>query len=262
MKLTFLGSGSAFCDTTQNFHNNVIIEHNGKNLLVDAGSTLQCALDYHNNQRLDFTVKDIDAIFITHLHGDHIGGLEYVGFHRYFKSFPFGSNKPKLFVHPNLIDELTTYLMVAMGKTTVGNMSINDYFDVVVDDADRILSEFMGFEAEQVLVDHVGHHDSVALKITSADGKSQMFFTGDTSNTNSREHWEDVGFVFHDCEFADYHGGVHAQYHELVKLPAETKRNMVLMHSNLPLDGQLITRIREDGFYDIAGRGYKYRLWD
>jgi hypothetical protein len=36
----------------------------------------------------------------------------------------------------------------------------------------------------------------------------------------------------------------------------------VLMHSNLPLDGQLITRIREDGFYDIAGRGYKYRLWD
>ncbi len=52
-----------------------LLEKDGANILFDAGnglpdSRLHDALDF-----LDMTVDDIDYVFITHLHGDHIGGL-------------------------------------------------------------------------------------------------------------------------------------------------------------------------------------------
>lgn len=234
----------------------MLLEHNDKTLLIDAGSTLQCALDFHK-----INVKSIDAIFITHLHGDHIGGLEYIGFYRYFGSFPFGSNKPKLFVHPTLIDDLTTYLMVTMGTTTVGKMTIHDYFDVIVDDADRILSEFLDLTVEQVPVNHVGIGDSIALSIKSTDENKSLFFTGDVRDSKSQNEWGH-GLVFHDCEFAEYQGGVHAQYHELLKLPLWRRNKIILMHSNIMVDEWLINKVKHDGFHDIASRGYKCYLWD
>lgn len=256
MELFFLGSGSSFCDTKRNFHNNAMVKHKGKTLLIDAGNTLQCALDFH-----DVQVNEIDAIFVTHLHGDHIGGLEYIGFKRYFQSFPFGSNKPKLFVHPYLIDDLSTCLMMTMGKTTVGNMTIHDYFEVIVDDADRIMSEFMGLEIEQILVNHVSSQDAVALKIGSQDGKYSMVFTGDINKPIHLKQLSPNVVIFHDCEFAEYQGGVHAQYHELVKLPDIIKNKIILMHSNKIVDKELVKMVRADGFLDVANRGQNYKLW-
>lgn len=67
---------------------------NDKHLLIDAGTDIRFSL-----RRRDYSYKDIDAIYLSHLHSDHIGGLEYLAFASYFdptiedKIQLFGNNK-------------------------------------------------------------------------------------------------------------------------------------------------------------------------
>ena len=53
----------------------MLLEKDGQQLLFDAGNGNADSQLLPELQELGFLPADIDAIFITHLHGDHIGGL-------------------------------------------------------------------------------------------------------------------------------------------------------------------------------------------
>ena len=53
----------------------MLLEKDGQQLLFDAGNGNDDSRLLPRLQELGYTSADIDAIFITHLHGDHIGGL-------------------------------------------------------------------------------------------------------------------------------------------------------------------------------------------
>ena len=53
----------------------MLLEKDGQQLLFDAGNGNDDSRLLPGLQELGFMPADIDAIFITHLHGDHIGGL-------------------------------------------------------------------------------------------------------------------------------------------------------------------------------------------
>lgn len=76
MKITVAGCGNAFPD--DNFNQSFIVEENGRTMLVDCGYQVPLALRVN---RIDF--RSIDDIYISHLHADHLGGLEYFAFQRY-----------------------------------------------------------------------------------------------------------------------------------------------------------------------------------
>ncbi|MGL5193292.1 MAG: MBL fold metallo-hydrolase, partial [Chroococcales cyanobacterium] len=70
MKLTFLGSGSAFTVGANNYHSNVLLESDrGTKLLIDCGSDIRFSLHEAGYSHLDIT-----DIYISHLHSDHAGG--------------------------------------------------------------------------------------------------------------------------------------------------------------------------------------------
>jgi len=52
--------------------NSFLIQTEGKNILIDAGLGLKI---FDNLLSLNISPKQIDAVLITHMHGDHIGGL-------------------------------------------------------------------------------------------------------------------------------------------------------------------------------------------
>ena len=53
----------------------MLLEKDGQQLLFDAGNGNADSQMLPRLQELGYAPTDIDAIFITHLHGDHIGGM-------------------------------------------------------------------------------------------------------------------------------------------------------------------------------------------
>lgn len=72
LTLTFVGSGDAFSSGAR-LQSGILIEVQGRGLLLDCGATLLTGL-----QRCGLSTSQIDAVAITHLHGDHFGGLPFL----------------------------------------------------------------------------------------------------------------------------------------------------------------------------------------
>src|ERR1035437_6560533 len=70
MKLTTVGTGSS--NTVENFQTSYFMEfENGESLLFDCGDDSKFSM-----WNIGKTYKDIKAVYISHLHGDHVHGLE------------------------------------------------------------------------------------------------------------------------------------------------------------------------------------------
>jgi ribonuclease BN (tRNA processing enzyme) len=71
MKLHILGCGDAFGSGGRN-QSAYLIESDGRLFLLDCGPTTLLAM-----KRAGFDPQKLDAIFLTHLHGDHFGGVPF-----------------------------------------------------------------------------------------------------------------------------------------------------------------------------------------
>jgi len=119
--LRLLGVGSA--DSVRHFNTNALIEQGEDRMLIDAGHTLGRALD-----AVGLGMGQINAVWITHCHADHIYGLERLGSQRLFAGLP----RPILYIDERLIDELWTHsLQGSMGRIGEGERGLEDYFEVV-----------------------------------------------------------------------------------------------------------------------------------
>lgn len=55
--------------------NAILVEVEGKHILFDAGNGAENSQLLPELEKIGLTPNDIDLVFITHMHGDHIGGL-------------------------------------------------------------------------------------------------------------------------------------------------------------------------------------------
>lgn len=148
---------------TSRWQSNFLIEFDTPNkkgkrpyrLLIDAGGDVRHALKH-----LGLTSADIDGVYISHPHNDHIGGMEYLALTTFFNPFytpakqewlnnqfiadklflesewwpvPPANTKPDLFVHRKVLGPLKR--AVGPGLDTlqgVPNVSLETYFDIHV----------------------------------------------------------------------------------------------------------------------------------
>jgi len=228
-KITFVGTGSAF--TKYNFQSNTIITVNNKNLLIDAGSDIRFSLD-----KLGMSYKNIDAVYITHLHADHIGGLEYLAFCNYFD--PSMKEKPQLIGNNELVRELWNSSLKGGLKSIQGKKTnLDDYFDVMmIKKNGKFIWEGIEFHIVQSIhiMDEYSIVPSFGLMIHVPVGEEikKIYYTGDTQFAPNQimDFYKEANLIIHDCETSPFKSGVHANYLDLITLPSEIKAKMMLHH--------------------------------
>jgi len=227
MQLIFIGTGSAF--TTENFQSNTVVRRNGKNLLIDAGGDIRWSLKKYNMSH-----RDVDAVYVTHLHSDHTGGLEYLAFASYFD--PSTEEKIQLIANNELICDLWSSTLQGGLRSIQGKRTtLVDFFDVsAVRKNGRFTWEDIEFRIVQSvhIMDGFAIVPSFGLMFTCPETGKVVFHTGDTQfNPNQIvDFYRMADLIVHDCETCAGRTGVHARYDELVTLPAEIKRKMVFTH--------------------------------
>lgn len=80
IRVTFLGAGDAF-NSGARCHASYLVSAPDTRLLLDCGATALMAL-----KRCGTSARDIDAIFLSHLHGDHFSGIAFLFLESIFES--------------------------------------------------------------------------------------------------------------------------------------------------------------------------------
>lgn len=227
MKLTFAGVGSAF--TTEKYWQTMFLLESaaGKKMLVDCGGDTRFAL-----AELNVAPQDIDAVYVSHLHSDHVGGLEWLAFCTYFNP---DAKRPKLYMNTDLMTEAWNQTLRGGLQSVQGrDCNLTDYFECYrVPDGGTFVWENHLFQTVQMVhvVSGFSFRNSWGLMLSRYDHKRTLITTDTQFAPNQlKDYYDMAAFIIHDCETAPFRSGVHAHYDELVTLDAVTKAKMWLVH--------------------------------
>ena len=266
-KVIALGTGSAF--TMKGRQTNFVINRNEKNLLIDCGGDIRFSLQDHG---LGF--KDIDGIYISHAHNDHVGGLEFLGFATYFtRQAMINSGAPnpiplnKMFCERELMRDLWDHTLRGGMEGLEGiDARLDTYFDL------NPIEKNSSFEWEGITFDlvqslHVSAKYSIVnsfgLMFTDPDNGKRVYITTDVQfapESSLKAFYKESNVIIHDCETM-YKSGVHAHYDDLITLPEETKKKVRLIHyQDNVLDEweEWFEKVKKEGFYGLCEPGIIY----
>ncbi len=209
LTLTFLGVGSAFAK--RHFQSNVLIEAWSKSpaeqecpddtLLIDFGTTGPLALHVLKDRpgfgylNADGVVNypAIHRVLVTHMHGDHIGGLEELAFMNMFvcrgrnDAKPY---KPQLISTTSILVDLWDQALKAGLSALPGRYALlQDYFFILAlrpPDPEhggfRMLKryDFQLFATDHISIQHKYDWPSYGVSITDRATGESVFYSGDT----------------------------------------------------------------------------------
>lgn len=265
MKITFLGSGSAFC--MDNWQSNMLIEMescegypDGVKMLFDCGGDIRWSLAEH-----ELKATDIDAVYISHLHADHIGGLEWLAFMSYFSKTVRGGMKPRLIGNAQLLRDLwMNSLRGGLDSIQMIDAGMDTYFDILpIQNSGTFTVGPHSFKTVQTI--HVIADTSfvksfgLMMSVASGDTRKKVFITSDTQYAPSQlnDFIRSADVVFHDCETSKFPSGVHAHYNDLKDLPEDLKGKMWLYHYN---NASELPDAEADGFLGFVAKGQSFEF--
>lgn len=247
-KLTFLGSGSAFTVGNDNYHSNMLLSSDsGKTLLIDCGSDARLAC-----YELGVTHRDITDVYISHLHADHAGGLEWLAFSHKFDTQQY---KPKLYISHRLVNTLWKNVLSG-GLSSLQNeiATLSSFFEVIsIPSNNRFNWDGIEFQLIQTLHVCNGNNIIPSFGLFFQIHTKKILITTDTQFTpdSLQPFYQQADIIFHDCETQHPTSGVHTTYAELTTLDPTIKTKMWLYHYN---PGQL-PNAAADGFQGFVKKG-------
>ena len=167
MRVTVLGCGDAF-GSGGRLHTCFHVAGAGRGFLVDCGASALIAM-----RRFGVDPNGIDAVFLTHLHGDHFGGLPWLILDGQLVS---RREKPLVIVGP---PGLRTRLPAAMEALFPGSASAERSFAVEIREIEAGAPQTVGdVRVTAFAVNHPSGAASHALRLEQ--GGRILAYTGDT----------------------------------------------------------------------------------
>jgi ribonuclease BN (tRNA processing enzyme) len=219
MKLRILGCGDAFGNGGRN-QSGYLIEATDRLFLLDCGATSLLAM-----KKLAIDSGQLDAIFLSHLHGDHFAGLPF-----FFIEYLYEKTreKPLHVAGPVGTEEKARGVFDLMyGKGTQPGDLPTTSFHVL---EPRRTSTIHGIEVSPFRVPHQVNEISLALKV-SYNGK-HILFSGDSAWTDEfLENARGVDVFICECTYYDRKTSNHMSYLQLrEQLPKLSCHRIILTH--------------------------------
>lgn len=273
MKITFLGTGGAFTRYAVNFHNNAIVHTAAGYVLIDCGGTA-----VESMKALGIHPEEVAAVIVTHLHGDHVGGLEHLIWERFYTSKKGGPGflPTTIFTTPTIVDSLRQVLEPMIDEyTDKDGIAKPGGYDVLVRDAPTLgLGVTIGIGGVQFRLCRTPHVEgpdvtkpAYGVEVGVIERSFPLplpfdrsfYYTSDTTfRPDIGDLFPEASLIFHDCTFSPrYPGTVHTHYEELLTLPPEVRKRVVLMHhTQVPAGVDPVA----DGFAGAAERHQTFEV--
>ena len=239
VKLHILGCGDAFGSGGRN-QSGYLVEASDRLFLLDCGPTTLPAM-----RRAGFAPQRLDAIFLSHLHGDHFGGIPF-----FFISYLYDKprDKPLHIAGPPGTEEKVWELFRLMygGSSGLKELAPTQFHALHPEKLEFI----EGIEVFPFRVPHQVREISLALKVTYQ--RRQILFSGDSAWTDLfLTHARGVDLFLCECSFYDQEITNHINYLRLHQnLPRLHCKKLVLTHLGeemLARSKELPVTLAEDG---------------
>ncbi|MDR9852842.1 MBL fold metallo-hydrolase [Paenibacillus sp. VCA1] len=217
LELQMIGTGSAFAKNY--FNNNALLRDGAFTLLIDCGVTAPLAL-----HRLGKSFEDVDAVLITHIHADHVGGLEELGFKMKFTY----KRKIKLYIAETLTEILWEHTLKG-GLYQEGEITcLEDLFEVCPLAPNKPYDISDHIRLELIPNRHIPGKNSYSLYINE-----KLFYSSDMvfdpELLERLVEQRGCRMIMHDCQL-EGPGNVHTTLTELRSLPERIRSMTYLMH--------------------------------
>jgi ribonuclease BN (tRNA processing enzyme) len=224
MRVTVLGSGDAF-GAGGRMHSAYLTEAPGATFLLDCGpSILQAA------KQLDWDMAKLDAVLLTHLHGDHFGGVPFL-FMEYRYETP--RTRPLAIYGPEGTERRVRALFAALYERTASEPLPFpvEYHELDSGDAIRLGEATV----TAVPVHHVPELTAFGYRV-EVEGRT-LLYSGDTALTEELvAHARGVDLFVCECSTFETQLDIHVSYPEIAARAASLgcRRSAPIRASRLP----------------------------
>jgi hypothetical protein len=236
--LKWLGTGGAF-DYEEKNSSLLMRTNTGKTILIDCGSTV------YEQLRKGELVENIDYLFLTHCHDDHIGSISALIYHRYF----LYQKKTTVICSQEVGNILASYLLGVCGHAS-------DQFVIT----STLSPDNSGFDS--FIIDTTGYHkkdmptSGFIFEFNNQEEKFLVVYSGDINvpfipflSKSLKMIWDinestidslNKIFIFHDATAYTYPNQAHCHFKEL-EASMEIFKNIFIYHHS-KLEAQTILK--------------------
>lgn len=238
-EVVVLGVGDTFSD--RHHTSALLLTCDGFSLAVDCPDTYRAVLrDAAEASGRALSLDHIDDVLITHVHGDHMNGLEGVAFYKRFAQ----GRRVRLVTSPDVRAVIWDQrLLASMGVLWDGqhfrDLGFDDYFELVP----LSWSDAIAVGPFRIRARRTRHHVPTSAILVEAGGRTLGYSADTAFDPDLIEFLSAADLIIHETNL----GPAHTPYERLAALPAELRARMRLIHYTdmFDLGASVITPLRE-----------------
>jgi len=238
-EVVVLGVGDTFSE--KHHSTSLLLVCDGFHLAIDCPDMYRSVLRAASERSgKSLAIEEIDHVLITHVHGDHMNGLEGVAFYKHFVE----GKQVKLLTSPEVRSSIwDERLKASMSTLWNGDqfreMTFASYFEHArLEWASDITVGPFRIKARRTI-----HHVPTSAILVEAAGRTLGYSSDTAFDPGLISFLEPADLIIHETNF----GPAHTPYDALAALPADLRARMRLIHYSDVFDtaSSTITALRE-----------------